>query len=84
MPSKKIVLPESTQVRVPDAVGKSLPEYLSDFLTYSVLPLDILNPIQAGGGGTMFPPFRFLPGCAKVACSRLMKLSDFLILQGII
>ena len=38
MPSKKLLLPGSTKVRVPDeAVGKSMPEYLSDFLTYLVL-----------------------------------------------
>ena len=29
------------------------------------------------GGGAQHAPYRFLSGCAKAACSRLMKLSDF-------
>ena len=39
------------------------------------------NPIKVtgggGGGGQCAPSYRFLPDCAKTACSRLMKLSDF-------
>ena len=39
MPSKKLILSDSTKVRAPDeAVGKTTPEYLSDFLTYLVFP----------------------------------------------
>ena len=34
------------------------------------------NPIQAGGGGTMCPPYRFFSCCAETVSSRLMKLSD--------
>ena len=33
--------------------------------------------LGGGGGGTMCPPYRFLPCSARKVCSRLMKLSDF-------
>ena len=43
MPSKKLLLPDNTKVRVPDkAVGKSMPEYLS--VSYN--QLDIINNDQ--------------------------------------
>ena len=29
------------------------------------------------GGGKLCLPYRFLPCCAKMVCSRLTKLSDF-------
>ena len=40
----------------------------------------VVNPIQAVWHNVQCPPpplYRFLPSCAKTACSGLMKLSDF-------